>query len=151
VTRPSICSATAASSTCSRRRRTTSIARCVCCLSSRHAPAHARPQYQLAKGGGANSYSDQPSAADVVSLQLRHGDVVALATDGFTDNVFLAELEKLLELVPSSEDLQAFAVASCEYARLCGFKRKRRSPFEVEAARHGVHAPGGKSGARARR
>lgn len=83
--------------------------------------------------------------------------------DGFTDNVWPQELQRLLELslpdIAEEGKLQRLCEAAVEYARVCGFKVRhfpsyeeqahnvqvdKRSPFEAEAAKHGLRAPGGK-------
>ena len=79
-----------------------------------------------------------------------------MATDGFVDNVFPAELEQLVSLVadrvanppapvdgqpaePERSLAQYVADVAVNFARLCSFKPNKESPFEVEARRYGHH------------
>ncbi|ANB15126.1 type 2C protein phosphatase PTC7 [Sugiyamaella lignohabitans] len=50
----------------------------------------------MAKRRGRSPISDDPQDADLSQHQLKHGDVVVLATDGLTDNVFAQEILKVV-------------------------------------------------------
>jgi len=62
------------------------------------------PQHILSRRPDKRPISDDPYHADVTRHQLQHGDVVVLATDGLTDNVFAQDILKLVtsEMVSSS-------------------------------------------------
>ncbi|GAA97804.1 uncharacterized protein L969DRAFT_96199 [Mixia osmundae IAM 14324] len=92
-----------------------------------------------------DNVSDVPQDAQLFSTQLRHDDLVVLYTDGFSDNVFVRELEALVAAVSkackgqmSEEDfVQTLANQLVRYARACSFSQTKESPFELEARRHG--------------
>lgn len=73
----------------------------------------------------------------------REGDVVLLASDGLFDN--LSE-EDILVLVAErqSKPAQHIADTLAFVAQKFSFDPHRKSPFEVEAARHGIDFKGGK-------
>jgi len=92
---------------------------------------------------------DSPYEAETFEIKLRDGDIIVVYTDGFSDNVFQAEMLTICSLVAragGSEDNQVQAMADrlVEYARQCMKVRNRVSPFEREAARHGMYFRGGK-------
>ncbi|KAG5642190.1 hypothetical protein DXG03_003428 [Asterophora parasitica] len=103
---------------------------------------------------------DKPSEADTFRTKLGDGDIVIayvrrhltpLATDGLSDNVFASEIVTICSLVSrrgGTEDQQVQAIADrlVEYARQCMTKKARVSPFEREAARHGMFFRGGVRG-----
>lgn len=99
------------------------------------------------------SFMDLPSNADLFETKLqcvllllfplcssplltwlllnRHGDILIVATDGFSDNVWPVELEKLVSLVladaveekvSEAVMIQKLAHACCTFARICSFK-----------------------------
>lgn len=101
------------------------------------------------------SFHDLPKHSDLARLELQHDDILILTTDGFSDNVFHAELEQLIVLLLDDArakgiqgDHQAvistIAQACCNFARICAFKPDKESPFEVEARQHGLEFKGGK-------
>jgi len=92
---------------------------------------------------------DSPSEAETLEIKLRDGDIIVAYTDGFSDNVFQAEMLTICSRVAragGSEDQQVQAMADrmVEYACQCMKNRNRVSPFEREAWRHGMDFPGGK-------
>jgi len=93
---------------------------------------------------------DSPHEAETFEMKLRDGDIVVAYSDGFSDNVFQAEMLTICSLVArtgGSEDQQVQAMADrmVEYAGQCMKNRKRVSPFEREASRHGMYFRGGVS------
>ncbi|KAG2020294.1 hypothetical protein CC2G_005652 [Coprinopsis cinerea AmutBmut pab1-1] len=92
---------------------------------------------------------DSPSEADTHHVKLRDGDIVVAYTDGFSDNVFPVEMVRICRLLArtnASEDEQAQVMADrmVEYAQKCMHNKNRVSPFERDAARHGMFYRGGK-------
>ena len=129
--------------------------------------------YQLSKlpaslASDPNSIQNVPSQADLFETRLQDGDMLICATDGFGDNVFPNETEILLGRIRAneaklrkqdSEDSAGHAGARAladqkltqhaadslvNYAKLCSEKEDKKSPFEVEAAKHGLRYRGGK-------
>ncbi|SCZ96863.1 BZ3500_MvSof-1268-A1-R1_Chr4-1g06796 [Microbotryum saponariae] len=106
---------------------------------------------------------DVPEGADLYQTVLQDGDILVLATDGFSDNVWPNELEQLVALVQehehelspfgSNEDsakdtgpnkvpmtfAQGLANACVNFANTCAFKENKISPFEIEARRYGYN------------
>ncbi|KAK4053181.1 Protein phosphatase 2C 7 [Microbotryomycetes sp. JL201] len=100
---------------------------------------------------------DFPSNADLFETQLKSGDIVLTATDGYSDNVHPFELEQLIALVKQRYDemdsnpakaqeegetrsfAQLVADVAVNFARLCSFKPDKKTPFEIEAKRFGHH------------
>jgi protein phosphatase PTC7 len=81
----------------------------------------------------------------------RTDDILLLATDGFSDNVWNRELEQIITLIlkedaalPSLQLAEKVAASCCHYARVCSFKQNKESPFEVEARQHNLNFRGGK-------
>lgn len=120
-----------------------------------------------------NSIQNVPSQADLFETRLQDGDMLICATDGFGDNVFPNETEILLGRIRANEaklrkqdsssdtpedsarNAEARAIADqkltqhaadslVNYAKLCSDKEDKKSPFEVEAAKHGLRYRGGK-------
>ncbi|KAF5380829.1 hypothetical protein D9615_003946 [Tricholomella constricta] len=92
---------------------------------------------------------DKPSEAETFRTKLGDGDIVVAYTDGLSDNVFASEIVTICSLVSrrgGTEDQQVQSIADrlVEYARQCMNKKARVSPFEREAARHGMFFRGGK-------
>ena len=80
---------------------------------------------------------------------MKDQDVVILYTDGFSDNVFPSELLEIIKRVEKEEptpekQMVRLADTIVSYARLCGEKHDKQSPFELEAKRNGLHYKGGK-------
>ena len=130
--------------------------------------------YQLSKlpaslASDPNSIQNVPSQADLFETRLQDGDMLICATDGFGDNVFPNETEILLGRIRSNEAklhpealseksgggagaraladqklTQHAADSLVNYAKLCSEKEDKKSPFEVEAAKHGLRYRGGK-------
>lgn len=80
---------------------------------------------------------------------MKDQDLVILYTDGFSDNVFLSELLEIIKRVEKEEptpekQMVRLADTIVSYARLCGEKHDKQSPFELEAKRNGLHYKGGK-------
>lgn len=111
------------------------------------------------------SIDSQPSNADLFSCRLRDGDIVLAATDGFWDNVSTSEVLQLVafirqkhrtawidrmgdishdELAEERDLASVIAHNLLQYALMCQFSTTKTSPFERDAARHGIHYPGGK-------
>jgi protein phosphatase PTC7 len=110
---------------------------------------------------------DSPKEANAHSMKLRDGDIVVVyvclerhiggleltlptdQTDGFSDNVFPAEMLAICSLArrqdaTEDEQIQTIADNMVIYARQCMMDRRRVSPFEREAAREGMFFRGGK-------
>lgn len=111
------------------------------------------------------SIDSQPSHADTFSCRLMDGDIVLAATDGFWDNVSTSEVLQLVAFIRQKHrvawldrmsDISIDHVAEerdlanvlahnlLQYALMCQFSTTKTSPFERDAARHGIHYPGGK-------
>lgn len=120
-----------------------------------------------------DSIDSKPKDAHVSETHVREGDIVLLATDGFWDNVSTSEVLQLVAFVRQkhrsawqkeirdsdkataaayrqdslAEERDLASVLShnlLQYALMCQFSTTKTSPFEREAARHGIHFPGGK-------
>ncbi|KAG7092450.1 hypothetical protein E1B28_008804 [Marasmius oreades] len=92
---------------------------------------------------------DSPSEAETYSAKLRDGDIVIVYTDGLADNVFDSEIVTICSLVArqgGTEEVkvQMMADRMVEYARKSMMSRDKYTPFEKEAARHGMFFRGGK-------
>jgi protein phosphatase PTC7 len=98
---------------------------------------------------------DEASQADLFETSLKDGDIIIAFTDGFGDNVFMAEVEVLLEKLRQQkeynvgdgyEQLYADKIADSlvSYARLCSERKDKQSPFELEAKRNKLVYKGGK-------
>lgn len=102
-----------------------------------------------------------PEQGQVASLQLEHGDLVVMGTDGLFDNLFHSEIETeaqktcpsdIENLLAKSDSSQAalkaytnsFAGALVRRARLRASDKKADSPFSTEAAKNGYKYRGGK-------
>ena len=101
------------------------------------------------------SILDLPDRADLFETQLEAGDLIVAYTDGFSDNVFAEEMEILLGRIKENNRklkypegkqriTQHFADALRNYARMCADKEDKKSPFEMEAKKHGMRYKGGK-------
>lgn len=118
------------------------------------------------------SLDAEPAKADEYTCQLKHGDLVVVATDGVWDNVwgkewvalvkFLKEqhhavfqqhLEELKEKDPEAVKDQwleektlvnVIAHNALQFTLHCQFSEKKQSPFEAEAKKNGIRYPGGK-------
>ncbi|KAJ7285840.1 phosphatase 2C-like domain-containing protein [Mycena rebaudengoi] len=92
--------------------------------------------------------SDSPSVAQEYSTRLRDGDIVVLYTDGLSDNVFPAEIEKVCALGlkgPGSEDAKVRSIAqNLVVLSRAAMMSDRESPFELEARQNRVAYRGGK-------
>ncbi|KAF8964676.1 phosphatase 2C-like domain-containing protein [Flammula alnicola] len=82
---------------------------------------------------------DSPSEADTFEAKLRDGDIVIAYTDGFSDNVFPAEMVTICSLIARAggsedEQVQVMADRMVDYARMCMKSKTRVSPFERELA-----------------
>ena len=112
------------------------------------------------------SISNKPRDADTWECSLRHGDLIIVGTDGLFDNVDakieLPQFAKFIKekhhasyqsrhagkqtdsLAEDREFVDALATNLVEYAKICQNSTTKQSPFEREAARYGIHYPGGK-------
>lgn len=111
------------------------------------------------------SIDSQPSHSATWNVRVRDGDIALIATDGFWDNVSTPEVLQLVAFirrkhrtawiermsdistdnVAEERDLaNVLAYNLLSYARMCQFSTSKTSPFERDAARHGIHYPGGK-------
>lgn len=111
------------------------------------------------------SIDSQPSHADTFSCRLMDGDIVLAATDGFWDNVSVPETLQLIAFIRKKHhdawldrmsDISIDSLAEerdlanvlaqnlLQYTLMCQFSTTKRSPFERDAAKHGIHYPGGK-------
>ncbi|TKY90147.1 hypothetical protein EX895_000145 [Sporisorium graminicola] len=118
------------------------------------------------------SISNTPKDAAAWDCTLQHGDLIIVGTDGLFDNVdakieipqfakFIKEKhhasyatrhpaaaegagDKHDSLAEDREFVQVLATNLVEYAKICQNSTTKQSPFEREAARYGIHFPGGK-------
>ncbi|SNX81428.1 related to PTC7 - type 2C protein phosphatase [Melanopsichium pennsylvanicum] len=117
------------------------------------------------------SISNTPKDAASWECALQHGDLIIVGTDGLFDNVdakveipqfakFIKEkhhasyaarqaesgkqADALDSLEEDKEFVQVLATNLVEYAKICQNSTTKQSPFEREAARYGIHFPGGK-------
>lgn len=118
------------------------------------------------------SISNMPKDAALWHCSLRHGDLIIVGTDGLFDNVDakneIPQFAKFIKekhhaaytarttkgdtadgkapdtLDEDREFVQVLATNLMEYAKICQNTTTKQSPFEREAARHGIHYPGGK-------
>ncbi|KAJ1602900.1 hypothetical protein NDA14_001812 [Ustilago hordei] len=114
------------------------------------------------------SISNTPKDAASWECTLQHGDLVIVGTDGLFDNVdakieipqfakFIKEKHHASFAARQGEDkkagdsleedkefVQVLATNLVEYAKICQNSTTKQSPFEREAARYGIHFPGGK-------
>ena len=117
------------------------------------------------------SISNTPKDAAAWECTLQHGDLIIVGTDGLFDNVdarveipqfakFIKEkhhasyaarhassdktTSKQDSLEEDKEFVQVLATNLVEYAKICQNSTTKQSPFEREAARYGIHFPGGK-------
>lgn len=77
------------------------------------------------------SLIDQPEDAALFQTSLQAGDIVVVATDGFSDNVHPGELEQITKLVlehqvrdvaTDGQTMDRLALALVNFSRLCMFK-----------------------------
>ncbi|KAJ1037551.1 hypothetical protein NDA11_002520 [Ustilago hordei] len=114
------------------------------------------------------SISNTPKDAASWECTLQHGDLVIVGTDGLFDNVDakieIPQFAKFIKekhhasfaarqgegkkagdsLEEDKEFVQVLATNLVEYAKICQNSTTKQSPFEREAARYGIHFPGGK-------
>uniref|UniRef100_V5EW44 Protein phosphatase n=1 Tax=Kalmanozyma brasiliensis (strain GHG001) TaxID=1365824 RepID=V5EW44_KALBG len=116
------------------------------------------------------SIANTPKDAAAWDCTLQHGDLIIVGTDGLFDNVdakneipqfakFIKEkhhasytarhagadkADKQDSLEEDREFVQVLATNLVEYAKICQNSTTKQSPFEREAARYGIHFPGGK-------
>ncbi|PWZ02918.1 hypothetical protein BCV70DRAFT_8286 [Testicularia cyperi] len=117
------------------------------------------------------SISNTPKDAASWECNLRHGDLIIVGTDGLFDNVDakieIPQFAKFIKekhhasytarvaegkqpgslqdsLDEDREFVQVLATNLVEYAKICQNSTTKQSPFEREAARYGIHYPGGK-------
>ncbi|KAM0755644.1 hypothetical protein T439DRAFT_295637 [Meredithblackwellia eburnea MCA 4105] len=107
------------------------------------------PQAKRARG----QLDDRPEDAALFATDLEDGDIVLLATDGYSDNVWPGELSQIAKIVKEHQerdgltDLQTMdrlALACVNFARMCSFRTDKESPFEIEARKHNIEFMGGK-------
>ncbi|KAG9153002.1 hypothetical protein Leryth_024742 [Lithospermum erythrorhizon] len=90
-------------------------------------------------------YSDNLWLASKIRVRVEIGDVVVVATDGLFDNVFLEDLEKLVNYGKRNNDTpDNLAKTITEYAHIKSLDTYYRSPFTVEAEKVGKKSMGGK-------
>lgn len=116
------------------------------------------------------SISNTPKDAASWECTLQHGDLIIVGTDGLFDNVDakieIPQFAKFIKekhhasyaarhaaaaseakedtLEEDREFVQVLATNLVEYAKICQSSTTKQSPFEREAARYGIHFPGGK-------
>ncbi|GAK62556.1 protein serine/threonine phosphatase 2C [Moesziomyces antarcticus] len=114
------------------------------------------------------SISNTPKDAAAWECTLQHGDLIIVGTDGLFDNVDakieIPQFAKFIKekhhasyaarhagadkptdsLQEDREFVQVLATNLVEYAKICQNSTTKQSPFEREAARYGIHFPGGK-------
>ncbi|CAO1626137.1 unnamed protein product [Sympodiomycopsis kandeliae] len=118
------------------------------------------------------SLDSEPSKADEYTCQLKHGDIVVVATDGVWDNVwgkewvalvkflkeqhhqvFQTQRDEIIKISPEAANdewleektlVNVIAHNALQYTLHCQFSEKKRSPFEAEAEKHRIKYPGGK-------
>ncbi|KAM0848638.1 hypothetical protein ACQ4PT_054237 [Festuca glaucescens] len=110
---------------------------------SRPQQRHFNCPFQLNSRGDGTSVTE----ADVGEVPVRDGDVVVVGTDGLFDNVFDAELERVVRMGAAqgySPKNMADVVAGITYEM--SRTRKKESPFSTEYQKHpaGVGFHGGK-------
>ncbi|KAG8071548.1 hypothetical protein GUJ93_ZPchr0006g41692 [Zizania palustris] len=96
--------------------------------------------FQLRRGGG-----QKISMANVGEVEVRHGDVVVVGTDGLFDNMFYHELEKVVQIGASqcfSAKNMADIIVGTVYEMSCC--RVRDSPFAAQSWKHSRRHRGGK-------
>ncbi|KIY44413.1 hypothetical protein FISHEDRAFT_77610 [Fistulina hepatica ATCC 64428] len=101
---------------------------------------------------------DLPMNSDLYSAKLKHGDIIIVHTDGFSDNVFPEEMLQVTTAVTqhmesvkndanlSINDVQAQGIADhlVLTAKQYMISRRKASPFQREALRHREPYWGGK-------
>ncbi|KAN0066369.1 Protein phosphatase 2C 7 [Thecaphora frezii] len=114
------------------------------------------------------SISNMPKDAATWECKLQHGDLIIVGTDGLFDNVDarveIPQFAKFIKekhhakymahrpqgskehdsLDEDQEFVEVLATNLVEYAKICQNSQTKQSPFEREAARYGIHFPGGK-------
>eukprot|EP00927_Polykrikos_kofoidii_P034846 TRINITY_DN29474_c0_g1_i1.p1 TRINITY_DN29474_c0_g1~~TRINITY_DN29474_c0_g1_i1.p1 ORF type:complete len:399 (+),score=77.98 TRINITY_DN29474_c0_g1_i1:50-1246(+) len=91
--------------------------------------------------------SDTPELSATCSTQVREGDLLILATDGFLDNVWRQDYLKITTAlsVPGSEATPGeIAESLVKLAVECSKSPTKLSPFGHSASKHGHHYDGGK-------
>jgi len=98
--------------------------------------------YQL---GSAESMSDQPQAAMRFEMEVAHGDIVVVGSDGLWDNVFAEEAAAIVSRCRGSGAPPDEAAATlARYARMRAADAKHHSPFSYAAVAAGYVYVGGK-------
>jgi protein phosphatase PTC7 len=104
--------------------------------------------YQLAvvRDSDSNNYVDHPDMADCHALQAQDGDIIILATDGYSDNVFsddtLAMVTRLNLDEVGSVDVLAAQMVKSAWDR--ANSSKAYTPFAEKARAEGSDFRGGK-------
>ncbi|PWN22073.1 hypothetical protein BCV69DRAFT_307308 [Microstroma glucosiphilum] len=136
-------------------------------------PAKVMEQWKRENGGQSPSLECRPDMANRWECNLKHGDLVIVASDGAWDNVWGKEWvalvrflrEKHHEAFESQRQQNESAAASVspdlrwkeektlvevvaynalQYTLMCQFSEKKRSPFEAEAEKSRLRYSGGK-------
>lgn len=105
--------------------------------------------------GDPRSIVDEANQADLFETQIQDGDIILAFTDGFGDNVFMREVEVLLQRLRDQKEynvgdgfeqeyVDKIADSLVSYAKLCSEKKDKQSPFELEAKRNRMIYKGGK-------
>ena len=95
--------------------------------------------YQFADAPNNAPATDNAGDAQVFRIELRHGDVIILATDGLFDNVWPKDM---VRSVPScAEEMQEYAELLAHLASANGADGTFESPYSVQAAAQGIDLP----------
>lgn len=89
------------------------------------------------------SLADLPSSALRHEMEVKHGDIVVLATDGLFDNLFDKDIVEIVNK-DKSNGVDKIAKELLYEARKRSFYKFYDSPFCMHARKHGVYFVGGK-------
>ncbi|KII72835.1 Protein phosphatase PTC7 [Thelohanellus kitauei] len=74
----------------------------------------------------------RPGMAQVADIELKEGDMVIIASDGFFDNVFFREIIPIVDLTKDGQNSYECCKSLLKMAREFAFDEHRQSPFSVE-------------------
>jgi protein phosphatase PTC7 len=93
------------------------------------------------------SNGDDPKIAIQSEIQLEKNDIILTATDGLFDNVFIEEIHKTINKhfpLSKQKHLEILAHKLSRKAIRIGKSQNKKTPFEIEAMKHGYNFKGGK-------
>lgn len=100
--------------------------------------------YQLSK----NPEAHYASQANHYSMELQHGDIILLYSDGLCDNLFEQDVAKFYkQALDKGYSLEEATKGVMREAILVAYSQKKekvKTPFEVDANKHGYKWDGGK-------